>query len=1188
MLALSVFGLIGSPLRAQGWNAISGTALSNVQPANCTGTAPPSYCSGVTYDYPVYDVNVLNAWGGATADPVGNMFYVWSGGHTDYAGNEVYQINVASSTVTRLTDPSTPNAVGSEANPDGTPNARHTYDNLVWLSHSQQMFAFGGEGLYPMNGGPAGSTYGSASTWLFNPNTRTWTQKSSAPIGTSGCCIANCFPNTLIATKDVVECFVQGVDDWYQYDVNTDTWSRLTNVGTAGPLASTVAWDGADGVSVIVNGAYQYGTSPGIYLSTWSGETPTYPALQTTTGCSASWTGQAPAIDYDTSINSFVIYPGNGNTVYAYDYRTNVCVPYTFLGGPTSSPANGMYGRMAYFPSLNEHVVINSFTTNPIALTMPALGASTTALTVSMTAPAQGAAVTGTVAVSASAADDVAVASVQFQLDGANIGAPVTSAPYSVSWNTTNAINGSHILGAVAIDASGSSAAATAIQVTVDNVVLPPSVSITAPANGATVAGAITVAATAASTLGVASVQFNLDGGSLGAPRLSAPYAVSLNTTTVNNGSHTLTAVAVDVAGTSTTSASVTVTVSNTATSPSALPITGLGASTLTCVNVDGDGYGVGPGCLGPDADDFDPTVNTAAQAIAKWGSIAGLIAHRQTTYANLGLQSFPPPTAIWYVSPTGNDSTCAANNASLPCATFAHTFSVMATGSLILPRGGVYSEMITMPSGTSTSVMNGIMSYPGELAVFDGSILSHNADIQALDTDYWYIDGLKVTNGVGDCINGGSTGTSGSSTFHDIILRHVEGSGNCGLGTAQFINGLVNVTFEYGAYHDNDCPGGNCQHGLYLGSDEIPSSNVTVRRNLFFNNDWNGLHFNGRVTNLIVDQNVSYSNGIAGLDFQEGVSNSFIRSNLVFDNANGITLVDYPGNCPSQGLTPGLHAICPYDQINNVFENNTIYSTGNITTAVANPGTSPQGCPEGVLYCENAVITVNNNTSPLVGNLGSNTYRNNILVNYGYSELYPSIVFADPLNAVTCDSTCLGWATSSTFANNQFWQSDGVAGSAAFSLGGGYTNPVLSIAGAISAGLTVTNSSWGNPAFVAASPTYSNSPTSFNFQLTPSSPAVAAGSSVGMPAYDLIGYALANPPAIGAYQFQSAPSSVSLCDLNGDGVVNGADVDSAINQVLDISPCTNADLQGNGLCTVVDVQRVTDASLGGACRTGP
>ncbi|HET7766804.1 MAG TPA: Ig-like domain-containing protein [Burkholderiales bacterium] len=73
-------------------------------------------------------------------------------------------------------------------------------------------------------------------------------------------------------------------------------------------------------------------------------------------------------------------------------------------------------------------------------------------LIVTMSSPASGATVSGTVPVSAtvSVVGLLTVSSVQFQLDGANLGGADTSAPYSVSWSTTTASNGPHTLTAVA------------------------------------------------------------------------------------------------------------------------------------------------------------------------------------------------------------------------------------------------------------------------------------------------------------------------------------------------------------------------------------------------------------------------------------------------------------------------------------------------------------------------------------------------------------------------------------------------------------------------------------------------------------------------------------------------------------------------------------------------------------------
>jgi hypothetical protein len=95
-----------------------------------------------------------------------------------------------------------------------------------------------------------------------------------------------------------------------------------------------------------------------------------------------------------------------------------------------------------------------------------------------------------------------------------------------------------------------------------------PSVSLTGPANGATVSGSSTqVTATASDNVGVAGVQFQLDGANLGSEDVTAPYSTTWNTTTATNGTHTLTAIARDAAG-NRQMASITVAVSNSTTTP--------------------------------------------------------------------------------------------------------------------------------------------------------------------------------------------------------------------------------------------------------------------------------------------------------------------------------------------------------------------------------------------------------------------------------------------------------------------------------------------------------------------------------------------------------------------------------------------------------------------------------------------
>jgi hypothetical protein len=96
--------------------------------------------------------------------------------------------------------------------------------------------------------------------------------------------------------------------------------------------------------------------------------------------------------------------------------------------------------------------------------------ADTTPPSVTLTSPSDGSTVSGTIQLSANALDNVAVAGVQFLLDGAPLGGEDTTAPYSATWNTTSVANGQHVLSARARDASGNEMTSSSVNVTVTNV----------------------------------------------------------------------------------------------------------------------------------------------------------------------------------------------------------------------------------------------------------------------------------------------------------------------------------------------------------------------------------------------------------------------------------------------------------------------------------------------------------------------------------------------------------------------------------------------------------------------------------------------------------------------------------------------------------------------------------------------
>ena len=101
----------------------------------------------------------------------------------------------------------------------------------------------------------------------------------------------------------------------------------------------------------------------------------------------------------------------------------------------------------------------------------------------------------------------------------------------------------------------------------------PPQVHISEPAAGTTVTGILQVGAVASDGVGVAKVQFRLDGQALGAPVTSPPFATAWDTRNSSQGQHTLTAEAWDAAGNVSASAGQLVDVDNSAPAPGVITI---------------------------------------------------------------------------------------------------------------------------------------------------------------------------------------------------------------------------------------------------------------------------------------------------------------------------------------------------------------------------------------------------------------------------------------------------------------------------------------------------------------------------------------------------------------------------------------------------------------------------------------
>lgn len=251
--------------------------------------------------------------------------------------------------------------------------------------------------------------------------------------------------------------------------------------------------------------------------------------------------------------------------------RVEFYVNAVFLGTDTSVP---------YQISWNSTTVVNGTTTlraravdaagnkrdsANVVVTVVNNVTDITSPTVTMTAPIDGSTVSGTVLIAATAADNVAVARVDFYAGGLVVGT-ATSAPYQMSWDSLTHVDGSVVLTAKAYDVAGNSALSSQT-VNVLNALIdstPPTSAITAPSDGSTVSGFVTFTATATDNVGVARVDFYVNTTQVGTSSV-APYQVSWDSRTVANGSVALAVKAYDAAGNYRSSPNVFVTINNSA-----------------------------------------------------------------------------------------------------------------------------------------------------------------------------------------------------------------------------------------------------------------------------------------------------------------------------------------------------------------------------------------------------------------------------------------------------------------------------------------------------------------------------------------------------------------------------------------------------------------------------------------------
>lgn len=124
--------------------------------------------------------SIVDTWNGSCVDRTNSRcFLLACGGHTDYAGNEVYKIDFTGDTPAWVlalnTTPS--GSITSNANyyADGRPTSSHTYFTQVYVPEIGRAMRFGAGSRYGSVGGDGYKVDG------FNPLTNTWDAAGTYP-----------------------------------------------------------------------------------------------------------------------------------------------------------------------------------------------------------------------------------------------------------------------------------------------------------------------------------------------------------------------------------------------------------------------------------------------------------------------------------------------------------------------------------------------------------------------------------------------------------------------------------------------------------------------------------------------------------------------------------------------------------------------------------------------------------------------------------------------------------------------------------------------------------------------------------------------------------------------------------------------------------------------------------------------
>lgn len=318
------------------------TSIDNLQPGQWLELPNTKIRSVLPSPLPGgYPTAITEAWSGGTVDPLRNRLLVWGGGHSDYAGNEVYALDLPTMSIKRVVEPSsqTSSSNCTASLPDGKPTSRHTYDGLTFITHADRFFGTNGS-LAPCGGG-------SQDAWTYDFNAGKWQLMTNA---------APTWDYGTMAEYDPVSklVYIKDLDNFYSYSYETNSYKKLSISGPSVDYHLSGTIDTKRRKFVMLGNGVQVLDLNTLVLTT----------VATSNAPGLVKSQESPGVAYDPVADRIVAWQGGGQ-VWTLDMDTKNWTQVAQNAGPTmAAPYQGTFGRWGYIPQYRVFALINDIDHN--------------------------------------------------------------------------------------------------------------------------------------------------------------------------------------------------------------------------------------------------------------------------------------------------------------------------------------------------------------------------------------------------------------------------------------------------------------------------------------------------------------------------------------------------------------------------------------------------------------------------------------------------------------------------------------------------------------------------------------------------------------------------------------------------------------------------------------------------------